>query len=136
MFSMARDVIPYRRSRLNSSTIRASMLVKSYENEELRTELAGPASERESEILEEMAGAEDYRYWADRKEESIENNNGCISDDDKSHKNDTEWSFVDQDGRRAFGREPKATSAKKTFTSDGEGARPDGVCLPHSFRRS
>ena len=35
VFSMARDVIPYRRSRLKSSTIRASMLVKSYEKEEL-----------------------------------------------------------------------------------------------------
>jgi len=41
VFSMARDVIPYRRSRLKSSTIRSSMHVKSYENEELRRELAG-----------------------------------------------------------------------------------------------
>jgi len=55
-----------------------------------------------------MAAAEDYRYWADRKEESIENDNGCISDDDESHKKETEWYFVDQDGRRVFGREPKA----------------------------
>jgi len=47
-----------------------------------------------------MAAAEDYRYWANRKEESIENDNGCISDDDESHKKDTEWSFVDQDGRQ------------------------------------
>ena len=38
VFSMARDVIPYQRSRLKSSTIRSSMLVKSYENEELRRE--------------------------------------------------------------------------------------------------
>jgi len=108
VFSMARDVIPYRRSRLKSSTIRSSMLVKSYENEELLRQLAGHDSEREAEKLEEMAAAEDYRYWANRKEESIENDNGCISDDDKSHKKDTEWFFVDQDGRRAFGREPKA----------------------------
>ena len=108
VFSMARDVIPYRRSGLKSSTIRSSMLVKSYENEELRRELAGHDSEREAEKLEEMAAAEDYRYWVDRKEESIENDNGCISDDDESHKEDTEWSFVDQDGRRAFAREPKA----------------------------
>jgi len=108
IFSMARDVIPYRRCRLKSSTIRSSMLVKSYENEELRRELAGHHSKWEAEKLEEMAAAQDYRYWADRREESIENNNGCISDDDKSHKKDTEWSFVDQDGRRAFGREPKA----------------------------
>jgi len=55
-----------------------------------------------------MTAAEDYRYWAARKEESIENDNGCISDNDESHKKDTEWSFIDQDGRRAFGREPKA----------------------------
>ena len=45
------------------------MLVKSYENEELRRELAGHDSEREAEKLEEVAAAEDYRYWADRKEE-------------------------------------------------------------------
>jgi len=55
-----------------------------------------------------MAAAEDYRYWADRKEESIENDNGCISNDNESHKQDTKWSFMDQDGRRAFEREPKA----------------------------
>jgi len=107
--SMARDVIPYPRSRLKSSTIRSSMLVKSYENEELRRELAGHDSKREAEKLKEMATAEDYRYWADRKEESIENDNGCISDDDESHKKDTAWAFVDQDSRRAFGREPKGT---------------------------
>ena len=35
VFSMARDVIPYRRSQLQSSTIRSSMLVKSYESGEL-----------------------------------------------------------------------------------------------------
>jgi len=81
VFSMARDVIPYRSSRLKSSTIRSSMLVKSYENEELRTELAGHDSEPEGEKLREMAAAEDYRCWADRKGESIENDNGCISDD-------------------------------------------------------
>ena len=53
VFSMARDVILYRRSRLKSSTIRSSMLVKSYENEELRRELAGHDSEREAEKLED-----------------------------------------------------------------------------------
>jgi len=108
VFSLARDVIPYQRSRLKSSTIRSSMLVKSYQNEELRRELAGYDSEREAEKVEEMAAAEDYGYWADGEEESIENDNGCIFNDDESHKKDTEWSFVDQDGRRSFGREPKA----------------------------
>jgi hypothetical protein len=55
-----------------------------------------------------MAAVEDYRCWADRKEERMEHDNGCISDDDESHKKDTEWSFVDQDGRPAFGRQPRA----------------------------
>jgi len=71
------------------------MLVKSYENEELRRELAGHDSEWEAEKLEEMAAAEDYRFWADKKEQSIENDNGCICDDGESHKKDTEWSFID-----------------------------------------
>jgi len=75
------------------------MLVESYENEELRRELAGHDSEQEAEKLEEMAAAEDYRYWADKKEESIENDNGCISDDNESHKKESEWSWVDQHGR-------------------------------------
>jgi len=88
------------------------MLVKSYKNQELRRKLACHDSEREAEKLEEMAATEDYCYWADRMEESIENNNGCISNDDKSHKKDSEWSFVDEDDRRAFGREPKAILTK------------------------
>jgi len=108
VFSMARDEIAYRRSPLKSSTIGSSMLVKFYENEELRRGLADYDCEREAEKLQEMAAAEDYRYWADRKEESIENNNGCISDDDELHKKDTKWSFVDLYGKRALGREPKA----------------------------
>jgi len=108
VFSMARDVIPYLRSGLKSSTIRSSMLVKCYKNEELRRQLAGQNREREAEQIEEMAAVKDYRYWTDRKEERIETDNGCISDNDESHKKDTKWSFVDQDGRRAFGREPKS----------------------------
>src|SRR5437588_10105749 len=72
VFSMARDVVPYRRSRLKSSTIRASMLVKSYEHEELRRELANYDSEREAERLEEEASLEDYRDTADRQEQRNE----------------------------------------------------------------
>ena len=104
---MARNVIPYRRSRLKSSTIRASMLVKSYEHEELRRELANYDDEREAERLEEMATVEDYLFWADRKGQSSEDDSCCISDDDESQKKDIAWSFVDQDGRRAFAREPR-----------------------------
>jgi len=37
-----------------------------------------------------MAAVEDYRYWADRKEETMGKNKGCISDDDESDKKDTE----------------------------------------------
>ena len=107
VFSMARDVIPYRRSRLKSSTIRASMLVKSYEHKELRRELANHDGEREAERLEEMAAVEDYRFWADGKGQSSEDDGCCISDDDESQKKDIAWSFVDQDGRRAFAREPR-----------------------------
>ena len=84
------------------------MVVKSYEKQELRRELAGHDSEWKAEKLDEMAGAEDYHYWSDRKEESIEKDNGCISDDEESHKKDTEWSLVNQHRRRAFGSEPKA----------------------------
>jgi len=123
VFSMARDVIPDRRSLLTSSTIRSSMQVKSYENEILLRELAGHDSEWEAEKLAEMAAAEDYRYWTDRKKESIDNDNGCISDDDQSHKKDTEWSFVDQDGRRAFGREPKAILPERGLV-ESQSARP------------
>jgi len=67
------------------------MLVKSYDNEELERQLAGHNCQREAETLAEMAAAEDYRYWADRKEECTEkNNNDCICDDDESHKKDTQ----------------------------------------------
>jgi len=90
VFRMARDVIPYWRSQLKCRTIRSSMVVKSYENKELRRELACHNTEWEAEKLQEMASAEEYRYWADRKDESIENDNGCIPDDDESLKKDTE----------------------------------------------
>ena len=57
--------------------------------------------------MEEMATIEDYRGWADRQEQSDEDDYDCISDDDESQQKDTAWSFVDQDGRRAFGKEPR-----------------------------
>jgi len=65
------------------------MLVKCYEHEELRRELACHDSEREAEKLEEMATLNDYRSWADRKDKGTERDSGCISDDDESHKQDT-----------------------------------------------
>jgi len=59
VFSMARDVIPCLRSGLTSSTISSSMLLKSYQNEELRRELAGHDSEQEAKKLEEVLAVED-----------------------------------------------------------------------------
>lgn len=88
VLSMTRGVIPYRHSWLKSSTIRASMLVKSSEKEELRHELATHDSKREAERLEEMAAVEDYHFAAVRNEQSAEEDNGCISDDNESHKKD------------------------------------------------
>jgi len=107
VFSMARDVIPYRRSRWKSSTSRGSMLVKSYEHEELRRGLANHNVETEAKRLEEMAMMDDYRFSADGKEPSSEQDSCYISDDDESQKKDIAWSFVDQDGKRAFAREPR-----------------------------
>jgi len=54
-----------------------------------------------------MAAVENYRFWADGKGQSSEDDGGCISDDDESQKKDIAWSFVDQDGQRAFAREPR-----------------------------
>ena len=88
--------------------------MKSNRYEEFRRELAGHDSEREVEKLEEISAAEDFHYWVDKKEESIANDNGCISDDNESYKNYTKWAFVDQDGRRAFGREPKSILAERS----------------------
>ena len=51
---------------------------------------------------------DDYRFSADGQEQSSEEDScGCISDDDESQKKDIAWSFVDQDGKRAFAREPR-----------------------------
>lgn len=132
VFSMARDVIPYRRSRLKSSTIRASMLVKSYEKEELRHELATHDSEREAERLEEMAAVEDYHFSAVRNEQSAEEDNGGISDDDESHKKDIAWCFVDQDGKRAFGKElrpilPNRGSIESQYAPPAPSQSQDGI---------
>ncbi|PUU80011.1 hypothetical protein B9Z19DRAFT_1124260 [Tuber borchii] len=86
VFSMAQEVILYHHSRLQSSTIRVSMPVKFYEYEELQLELAA---------------------HADEKKRSTETDNGYISDDDESHQEETVCSLVDQDGTRAFAREPR-----------------------------
>ena len=123
VFSIARDRSPYRRSGRESSTIRSGILVKSYENEELRRELAGHDTEREAGKLDEMAAVEHYRYWTDQKEQSLENDNGRTCNDNEWQNRFTEWSLVDQDGRQAFGREPKAILADNVLV-ESEYARP------------
>jgi len=104
---MARDVIPYRRSRLKIRTIRASILVKCYEDEEFWRELVSHDSKPEAKKLEEILTLDDYRSWAERKDKGTERDRGGISDDDESHKVETAWSFLDQDGTPAYGREPR-----------------------------
>jgi len=89
VFSMARDKIPYLSSGLKSSTIQSSITVNSYEHEELPTELARHDIELEAEKVPEMAPVEGYHYLCNRKEESIENDNGCIPNDNDSHKKET-----------------------------------------------
>ena len=81
--------------------------MKSYEHEELRQGLANHNVETEAKRLEEMAMVDDYRFSADGKEPSSEEDSCYISDDDGSQKKDIAWSFVDQYGKRAFAREPR-----------------------------
>jgi len=91
------------------------MMVKCYQHEELRRELASHDGEREAEKLAKMATLDDYRSWADRKEKGTERDSSCISDDDESHKQYRTWSFVDQDGTRAYGREPRPILRDRGF---------------------
>jgi len=70
-----------------------------------------------------MAAAEDYCYWAARKDESIENDNGCISYNDESHKKETEWAVLEEEGKRAFGRDPKAILPERGLV-ESQYARP------------
>jgi len=83
------------------------MLVKYYEHQELRRELACNDSKREAKKLEAMVTLDDYHSGADRKDKGTERDSGWISHDEELGKQDTAWSFVNQDATRAYGREPR-----------------------------
>jgi len=100
VFSMGRDVIPYRRNRLEKKSIRATMIVKSYLQKTLSEDAAGLDPDAERTRLRSVLALCDY-------ESSIttEDSGGYISDDDESGKRDISWEFVEHDGERAFRRE-------------------------------
>lgn len=101
MFSMGRDVIPYRRNRLEKKSIRATMIVKSYLQKELRKVAEGLDPEAERVRLQNCLALSDY-------ESAISTDSspgGYISDDDERGKMDTSWDFVEHDGEKAFRRE-------------------------------
>ena len=103
MFSMGRDVIPYRRNRLERVSIRATMIVKSYLQKELRKDAAGLDPEVERIRLQNCLALSDYELSI-----STDNTGGYISDDDERGKRDTSWEFVEHDGEKAFRRERAA----------------------------
>jgi len=102
MFSMGRDIIRYRRNRLEKKSIRATMIVRSYLQKELRKDAEGLDPEEERDQLQNYLALADY-------ESSISTDTlgpgGYISDDDERGKKDTSWEFVEHDGERAFRRE-------------------------------
>lgn len=100
IFSMGRDVIPYRRNRLESKSIRATMIAKSYLREELNKDITGQDPDREKIRLQDLSALSDYKSSI-----SAQSSGGYISDDDEEGRRDISWEFVEHDGERAFRRE-------------------------------
>ena len=61
IFSMGRDVIPYRRNRLESKSIRATMIAKSYLREELNKDITGLDPTIEKIRLQDLSALFDYK---------------------------------------------------------------------------
>jgi hypothetical protein len=100
-FSMGRDIIPYRRNRLQTKSIRATMIVKSYLREEL-IEMIDPLDGNIEGIR-----IQNLRAELDYKSLRVNNDNGgYISDDNEEDRRDVAWQFIDYDGTKAFRREP------------------------------
>ena len=79
-----------------------------------------------------MAAVENYCFSADRNGHSAEEDNGCISDNDESHKKDIAWCFVDQDGKHAFGKElrpilPNRGSIESQYARPAPSQSQDGI---------
>jgi hypothetical protein len=100
VFSMGRDVIPYRRNRLESKSIRATMIVKSYLREELKKDIAGLDPDAEKIRLQDLSALFDYKSSISARESG-----GYISDDNEEGKRDISWEFVEHDGEKAFRRD-------------------------------
>ena len=115
VFSMGRDVIPYRRNRLEKKSIRATMIVKSYLQKELSEGKEGLDPDAERSRLQNLVSLCDY-------ESSITTDvsGGYISDDDERGKRDISWEFVEHDGERAFRRE-RAPALPTREESSGKG---------------
>ena len=100
VFSMGRDVIPYRRNRLECNSIRATMIVKFHLREELKKDMAGQDPDWEKFHLQDEISLFDYTSTIPNEESG-----GYISDDNEGEKRDTSWEFVEHDGEKAFRRE-------------------------------
>jgi hypothetical protein len=103
IFSMGRDVIPYRRNRLGCKSIQATMIVKSYLREQLKKDIDGSDPDAEKIQLQSELALSDYQSAIPLEKE------GYISDDNEVDKRDTSWDFVEQDGVKAFRRDRVVT---------------------------
>ena len=99
-FSMGRDVIPYRRNRLERKSIQATMIAKSYLREELNKDITGSDPEGEKICLRDLSALVDYKSSI-----SAESSGGYISDDNEEGRRDISWEFVEHDGEKAFRRD-------------------------------
>ncbi len=130
VFNTARDLLPYRRNRMNAVTIQASMVVKHYQRAELTAMVQAEDSDKSSEAMywEKQAVHADLEHFLEKQEAS----SGVvyISDDDEDTKQDTDWSFVDDNGERAFDREPVSNLPPKTvksaYVTGNSGPEPGG----------
>jgi hypothetical protein len=117
IFNTARDLLPYRRNRMNAVTIQASMVVKHYQRAELTAMVQAEDSDTSTEAMywEKQAVHADLEHFLEKQEAS----SGVvyISDDDEDSKQDTDWSFVDDNGERAFDRDPVSNLPPKTVKS-------------------
>lgn len=114
VFSMGRDVIPYRRNRLESKSIRATMIVKSYFQEELRRDISGLDPDVEMIRLQDLSALVDYKSSI-----SAQPSGGYISDDSENGRRDVSWEFVEHDGEKAFRRERGTRVVRQEHSTSG-----------------
>ena len=122
VFSMGRDVIPYRRNRLENKSMRATMIVKSYLREQLNKDITGLDPEEEKIRLQNLSALFDYKASI-----SAQSSGGYISDDNEEGRRDVSWEFVEHDGEKAFRRHRGIPlQARQEHSSRGNG-RPELV---------